>query len=334
MSEGTMENGAGGFAGGAKQTGASLAPSSAGAIVNKGAAPAATAGTLATSEAIAPAPTAAAAGAADWRSSLPDEVKPLALAKGWKSPAEALKSYAHLERLVGADRIALPPKDAKGNRDWSQWEGWAALGRPEAPERYAFKASAGPDGAPREASAVDREFQLHMAPLLHRAGLAQWQVDLLAGGMDGFSQRFRGRAEALAREELSAAEAELRRDWDQSFDRHLDLANRAVRQYGGPELARALAQSGLGRNPAVVRAFARIGATLAEDSGLPHDRPGAAGSGGGSARQEIQRLKADAEFQQAFLNRLHPGHEAAMARMLRLQTQASSERSMIDGGAR
>jgi len=289
----------------------------------------------------APLQSSAAAGAAalDWKTSLPDEVKPLAQAKGWKSPAEALKSYVHLERLVGADKIALPPKDSHGNRDWSKWDGWSALGRPEAPERYVFKTAAGKTAAgsagPAEsaASPVDREFQQHMAPLLHRAGLAQWQVDLLAEGMDGFSQRFRGRSQAREAEELSAAEAELRREWDQSFDRHLDLANRAVRQFGGPELARALGQSGLGRNPAVVRAFARIGAMLAEDSGLPHDRPGAASGGGGSARAEIQRLKADAEFQQAFLNRLHPGHDAAMQRMLRLQMQAGANNAGGSGDA-
>jgi hypothetical protein len=266
----------------------------------------------------APAPMAEAAIAPDWRATLPDELRPLAQAKGWKSPAEALKSYAHLERLVGADKIALPPRDAQGQRDWSKWEGWAALGRPEAPERYAFKGA--PGGSP---AAADREFQQHMAPLLHRAGLAQWQVDLLAEGLDGFGAQARERSQRRAEEELSAAAAELRREWDQSFDRQLDLANRAVRQFGGADLVRALSQSGLGRNPAVVRAFARIGAALAEDGGTPQDRPGA--QGGGSARQEIQRLKADAEFQQAFLNRLHPGHDAAMARMLRLQAQVSGE---------
>lgn len=284
-----------------------------------------------------PMPTTAGAVAADgthtvdWRSSLPDDLKPLAQAKGWKSPAEALKSYAHLERLIGAERVALPAKDANGQRDWSQWEGWAALGRPEAPERYVFKGAKDGNAAP---TAIDREFQSHMAPLLHRAGLAQWQVDLLAEGFDGFNREFRGRSETRAQAEMAAAETELRRDWDRSFDRHMDLANRAVRQFGGAELARALGQSGLGRNPAVVRAFARIGAALAEDGGMPHDRPGpmqgGASAGTGSARAEIQRLKGDGEFQQAFLNRLHPGHDAAMARMLRLQAQVS----LIDGGAR
>ena len=291
-----------------------------------GATTAETAPSSATAGAPAPVATAAGAAALDWRSALPEELRPLAQAKGWKSPAEALKSYAHLERLVGAERIALPPRDGQGKRDWSKWEGWREIGRPETPERYEFKSRAAPDGASREPSPVDREFQSHMAPLLHRAGLAQWQVDLLAEGLDGFSQNFRGRSEARAQAELDTTEAELRRDWDQSFDRQMDLANRAVRQFGGPALARALAASGLGRNAAVVRAFARIGTALAEDSGLPHDRPGASADGagsasGGSARAEIQRLKTDAEFQQAFLNRLHPGHEAAMSRMLRLQTQ-------------
>ncbi len=253
-----------------------------------------------------------------WQNSLPDDIRPLAQAKGWKSPAEAVKSYAHLERLIGAERIALPPKDGQGHRDWSQWEGWAALGRPETPERYAFRGASGANGETRALSDADREFHSHIAPHLHRAGLAQWQVDLLAEGLEGFGTQHRERSQRRTQEEFAAAEAELRRDWDRDYDRHLDLANRAVRRFGGPELAKALGQSGLGRNPAVVRAFARIGATLAEDRGMPHEaRPG-----GFSARAEIQRLKADTEFQQAFLNRLHPGHEAAMARMLGLQSQS------------
>jgi hypothetical protein len=184
---------------------------------------------------MAPAPTAEAAAAPDWQSALPDDLRPLAQAKGWKSPAEAVKSYAHLERLIGAERIALPAKDGQGRRDWSKWEGWAALGRPEAPERYAFKGQAG-----RELSESDRDFHRHMAPHLHRAGLAQWQVDLLAEGLEGFGAQHRERGQRRVQEELAAAEAELRRDWDRDYERHLDLANRAVRRFGGPELARAL----------------------------------------------------------------------------------------------
>lgn len=269
-----------------------------------------------TNTASAPVAAAPNAAAPDWQAGLPDDIRPLAQAKGWKSLAEAVKSYAHLERLIGAKRIALPPKDGQGNRDWSAWEGWSALGRPEAPERYEFRGQAG-----RTLSDTDRDFHRHMAPHLHRAGLAQWQVDMLAEGLEGFGSQHRERGQRRAQEEIAAAETELRRDWDRDYDRHLDLANRAVRRFGGSELAKALGQSGLGRNPAVVRAFARIGATLAEDGGTPAEaRPGA---GAPSARAEIQRLKADAEFQQAFLNRLHPGHEAAMARMLRLQAQVS-----------
>ncbi len=300
-------------------------------------------GAHATTEAIArraPAPAAPAAGAAarpttetvagapsnipDWRNALPEDVRPLAQAKGWKSPADALKSYAHLERLIGADKVALPPKDAAGNRDWSKWEGWAALGRPEAPERYAFRT---PEG--QAATEVDRAFKGHMAPLLHKAGLAQWQVDLLSGGLDEFSARHRAQLERREHDELAATEGELRREWDSAFDRHMDLANRAVRRFGGQELASALGKSGLGRHPAVIRAFARIGAALAEDSTLPADHGTRGGDGGSArvgsagARQEIQRLKGDAEFQAAFLNRMHPGHDAAMTRMLRLQAQAS-----------
>lgn len=258
----------------------------------------------------------AAVAGADWRTTLPEDIRPLAQAKGWKSPAEAVKSYAHLERLVGADKIALPPKDAQGNRDWSKWEGWSTIGRPEAPDKYAFRL---PDG--QRATDEDRALHAHMAPLLHKAGLAQWQVDLLAQGLEKFGHQHRDKLSRQTQQTYAAAVQELQRDWGASFDRHLDLANRAVRQFGGPDLVRALSASGLGHHPAVVRAFARMGAMLAEDSGLP---AGSAGGGAGSARAEIQRLKADPQFQSAFLNRLHPGHEQAMSKMLSLQAQASN----------
>ncbi len=269
----------------------------------------------AASERGASTPAATSTAAPDWRVTLPEDVRPLAQAKGWKSPAEALKSYAHLERLVGADKIALPPKDAQGNRDWSKWDGWSAIGRPEAPDKYAFRM---PEG--HSTTNDDRAFQTHMAPLLHKAGLAQWQVDLLAQGLESFGHQQREGLSRQTQQTYAASVQELQRDWGAAFDRHLDLANRAVRQFGGPDLVRALSAAGLGHHPAVVRAFARMGATLAEDSGLP---AGAAGGGAGSARAEIQRLKADPQFQTAFLNRLHPGHEQAMSKMLSLQAQAS-----------
>lgn len=119
---------------------------------------------------------------------------------------------------------------------------------------------------------------------------------------------------ALERPDAAATEAELRREWGSNYDRHMDLANRAIRVFGGPEAVRALIETGAGRHPAIVRAFARIGAALAEDVPPPSH-----------ARQEIERLKADPEFQAAFLNRMHPGHDAAVAKMLRLQTQAAGE---------
>lgn len=256
----------------------------------------------------------------DWRAALPDELKPVAEAKGWRAPADALKSYVHLERLVGADRIALPPKDAAGNRDWAKWDGWTALGRPEAPERYAFHAAAG-----QAFSDGDRAFQAHMAPLLHRAGLAQWQVDMLTGGLAEYGERHRSQAEQHAGAQRAAAEAELRREWGGGYERQMDLANRALRAFGGPEAVRALSDSGAGRDPAVVRAFARIGAALAEDGDLPGERRAAPEPAASQARLEIQRLKADPEFQAAFLDKMHPGHPLAMAKMLRLQSQTGGE---------
>ena len=79
------------------------------------------------------APVATAAGVSEWTADLPEDARGFVKNKGWAKPADLLDSYRHLERLVGAERLALP----RDENDRANWERvWNRLGRPEKPEGY------------------------------------------------------------------------------------------------------------------------------------------------------------------------------------------------------
>jgi len=42
-----------------------------------------------------------------WVYDLPEDVRALAIAKGWRTPADAIRSYMHLESLLGRRMRAL-----------------------------------------------------------------------------------------------------------------------------------------------------------------------------------------------------------------------------------
>ena len=68
--------------------------------------------------------------------------------------------------------------------------------------------------------------------------------------------------------ETQAAAQELRREWGPTFDANLGRANRAIQEFGGDALVEKFATTGMGRDPLVVKAFAKIGNALVETGAM------------------------------------------------------------------
>ncbi len=80
----------------------------------------------------------------NWRAEVPGDdggldahLGQLVAQKGWRSAKDVLTSYQNLERLVGADKLALPARDA-GPEAWAPV--WEKLGRPTDATGYSFAA--------------------------------------------------------------------------------------------------------------------------------------------------------------------------------------------------
>lgn len=78
-----------------------------------------------------------------WYSSLPDELKSDPNIIKFKDPASLAKSYIHLQRNLGADKIALPGENATDD-DWKQV--YRKLGVPESLDEYKVNSPEGLDG--------------------------------------------------------------------------------------------------------------------------------------------------------------------------------------------
>lgn len=132
--------------------------------------------------------------------------------------------------------------------------------KPVVPEAYAFKDL--PEGY-----AMSDQQLAEVSPLFKELGLTQEQADklvafdakrVLAAEQAGLEQR-----QGL----VTGWEKSLREDaafGGANFDANVGVAQKALAQFGTPELSTMLKESGLGSHPEVVRLFHRIGQQLAE----------------------------------------------------------------------
>lgn len=247
---------------------------------------------------------APAAPASDWSAAFDGDTRALVAAKGWRGPEDAVKSYAHLERLVGAEKIAVPGADAPAEA----WDAvYARLGRPAKAEDYALAAPEGLAGYSEELAAGFRA-------AAHAAGLSTRQASALHDFYVKAAAE-RARADAAAGDSASAELASaLRRVWGPQYEAKVASARRAARAFAPPEtldtLERAMAA------PQLVALFARIGEAMGEDR-----LAGGAGEGAsfaldpGAAKAEIARIEGQmTDPKSPLMDRSHPEHDTLVRR--------------------
>jgi hypothetical protein len=228
---------------------------------------------------------------------LPTELRSHPTLEPVRSAEGLVKSYIDTHAMVGS-RIPIPKED-----DADGWEEvYAKLGRPEDAAGYEFPT----EGLPENIQ-IDEQMVEAFREEAHRLGLNKQQAAALyrfelqrgAEAMDRIDQQ---RIDARKQ-----AEEELRKEFGNAFDQEIRLAKGAVAKFGGDELAAMLDETGLGDNPHLVRAFAKIGRAIAEDEILGEGAHAKPMHTARSAKEEIDRLENDRDFQK----KLHGGDAAA-----------------------
>jgi hypothetical protein len=231
----------------------------------------------------------AGAASGDWTASLPEDMRALVKAKGWKGMDDVLGSYANLERVLGGEKLVVPGKDAKPE-DWEPV--YDKLGRPKDPKDYKIERPKElPQDFPYNANIVES-----FRPVAHKLGLTNAQAQGLHDWVvaQNIQQHVEGTQErAKANEQNLAA---LKKEWGKDFDQKSALAARAVRAFGSDALSAWFDKTGLGDDANFIRLFSNIGSAMGESRIVTGQGGGKLLGGPAQAQAEIDRLTADKAF--------------------------------------
>lgn len=249
----------------------------------------------------------------DWKEGIEGDLGQLVAQKGWRSAQDVLTSYQNLERLVGADRLALPSRDA-GPDAWAPV--WEKLGRPKEAAGYAFTAPA--EGIYDKATADwfrETAFGLGLsndqARQLHDAFLARFPA---APASEEKPLEVSSADTALSPRE---SEDDLRDHWGRHYDRNMASARRAFAAFMGDAGPFHDIADGLGET-ALLELLAKVGQAIGEDSITARaDASGAGPRSPAEALSEIARLQraAKADAKHPYVNKMHPDHATSVKRM-------------------
>ncbi len=260
------------------------------------------------------APTGASPEAASvpaWTQGLEPELRAMAANKGWRGMGDALKSYAHLERAFGADKLALPGPAARPE-DWAVL--YDRLGRPQKPEDYDLGGFRPPEGM-----AWNGQVQSAMLAEMHAAGLNNAQARRLLGKYAALQGTAADQVRQSRQGAVEDTRAQLRDEWGPGYEARVDLANRAFRAAFAGEVDEATQLrlddgTALGDHPALVRAVARLGELMSEDRLVGPTGGSRFGLSPEDARAEIARIHGDTRALSILMDKSHPEYAALVRR--------------------
>ena len=242
---------------------------------------------------------------------IPEELRQHPSISPIKDVENLARSYVNAQRLIGADKIAVPvnPTDEDLDRIYDR------LGRPESPSEYGINV----DG-----NVITEELAADYADIAHKLRLTPDQAK-------GVLDYYKSTVEQSGAASLEAAEVakeqtveSLRSEWGRAFDQKVEAAAQVAQEFGNPDMFNITLADGskLGDNAEFIKAFAKIADfrqtvtsedTVAEMSQSNVMTPA-------SAQAEIDAIMGDKTH--VYWDRKNPvGRQKAVERMQHLMEQ-------------
>ena len=240
-----------------------------------------------------------------WLDGLEDQYKSNPLINKWESLNDFAKTHLNAQKLIGADKVAIPGKAAT-DEEWQSV--YQRLGAPEDPNQYEVEQTDVFDEASFTAF-KNKAYEIGLSNKQAKeiAGLYQDQINT---GREALNQR--------AEEARFSGEQELRQEFGQNFEQKLTQAQAAARTVmGDTEIFDQIQLADgrvLGDHPAIIRTFSRMAEMLGEDGlvGAPTDVV----MSSQDAKQLIsEHMRPNTPYTIAG----HPEHDMAVAEVLRLR---------------
>lgn len=194
-----------------------------------------------------PAEVASGGSGNDFLQMIPEELREHPSISPIKDVENLARSYVNAQRLIGADKIAVPVNPTEEDLDRI----YDRLGRPEAPSDYGFDV----DG-----NVITEELATDYADIAHKLRLTPSQAK-------GVLDYYKSTVEQSDEQSLELVEAakektveSLRGEWGRAFDQKVEAAAKTAQEFADPEMFNITLQDGskLGDNAEFIKAFAKI----------------------------------------------------------------------------
>jgi len=247
----------------------------------------------------------------DWKSAIPEEVKGNKVFDNHKDLGSLLKSHAHQQQMIGAEKIPLPGSSAT-EEQWN--EVYTRLGKPPDVEGYKL------DVAMPEGQQADEGLLNWFKQTSLKAGLNNSQAQAMLNEYQKVAQT-QGQVDTGKLEQVKTEGIEtLQREYGAAFEDKVKIGNAAITQFEASDLTQLQLADGrmLGDHPSFVRAFVGVGdfirGKIGEDSLEGVKTTNAMTPA--VAQQKINEIKRQGG---PFWNNKDPEHAWAVSEALRLQ---------------
>jgi hypothetical protein len=245
--------------------------------------------------------------APEWLQGFPEEARKDPEVVKYKSPEEFYKGYRNKTEMLGRKGIIIPkegdaPEVAQKYRE--------ALGIPDAPDKYVFKA---PDKL-HPSLKVSPDFEKDFKTRMHAKGVPQGQANALYQEYLSEVSNAMSKQEAAQEEARKAGLTKLNQEWGKDTESNIAMARKAAEKVLGPDGLNQLGD--FANNPAAIRLLHGLTKMLSEDAILSIG--GVEAAGAASADKEIRSIMSVPKDQQKghpYWDETHPNHSEEVARV-------------------
>lgn len=249
-------------------------------------------------------------GTPSWRDTLPDDLKSNGTLANFQDVGALAKSYLHAQSLVGKKGV-FPPTDKSSDEEWTAF--YKSVGQPELAK---FELN-----MPKDVK-FDETVVGQFKEIAHKSGLLPKQA---SGILDWYvkSEQARMTSQATANEtKVKEGLDGLQKEWGQGYDKQIALARLGVKDGVGADFQAYLDKTGLGNDPMVIKAMAKVGALIGEDK-LRGDGSGKFGKTRAEAQSEIDKVMGD--LSGPLFHSGHADHKRVLKNMEALYKQAAGQ---------
>ena len=238
---------------------------------------------------------------------IPEKYKEEKALSNFVSMDDFVKSYLSAQRLVGANKVAIPNKMAT-DEDWE--EVYSKLGRPAKPEDYKYSFSE---------EEINQDQLKNFNETAHRIGLLPKQAERIIKFYNEMNTQAEVDNQKMFEVKQTEAMADLKKEFGPTYTKRLDQAKKlAVETLGNDMLNNTILKDGsrLGDSVEVIKAFSMLADKLSEDEIIKGE-----GTGYQTASEIEKEISELTEDGSPYWQKTHPNHAKTVERVFKLREQ-------------